>query len=956
MAMISTFARQEVSERGIGVQISGDGNTVVVYAGMSELHLVRKHTRKAEPKTELQLLRVDLRATSLVGRQTALVQLEDWLALDQTVLMRCITGRAGAGKTRLAIELCEYAQQMGWTAGFVQYGQFQEFIKHAAAWRWNTPTLVVIDYASALARDLRRWLEVLARPESQAHGKKLRLLLLERHAERDLGWWADLLRPVSFSDPAPDELVDAREPVSLPSLTAIEDRRALLAEAMRLTAKIARVDPAPAPPSLGVNADFDRRLGNEAINNEPLYLIMAGVEAITTDAPAVLALSRTDLAERAANREIARLARLASAWGFPEQLVVHLAMSVTLQGGCTVEDALQLVSEEREAMSFSQTSPATDVVNRLADALPRASGTDIDAIRPDLIGEAFLLLGMKQLRRFPTVQTEIVERAWRRAGNEVTTTLVRTALDYARGDADHVSLVWLRHLVEKVDNWAVLWGLADALPEQTLALRELAALVEQRIAMAVAEQAKKEANLQPALARVYVRFAKRLSDLGQREPALAAAQEAVNLYRQLATQRLDAFRPDLAGSLNNLAVMLSDLGQRKPALAAAQEVVKLYRELAAQRPDAFWPDLAMSLNNLANRLRDLGQHQPALAAAQGAVKLYRELATQRPDAFRPDLAMSLNNLANKLRDLGQREPALAAAQEAVKLYRELATQRPDAFRPDLAMSLNNLAAMLSDLGQREPALAAAQEAVAIRRELAAQRPDAFRPDLAMSLNNLAVMLSDLGQREPALAAAQEAVNHYRELAAQRPDAFQPHLAGSLYNFANRLSDLSEREPALAAAQEAVAIRRELATQRPDAFRPDLAMSLNNLAGMLRDLGQREPAAAAAQEAVKLYRELAAQRPDAFRPNLAISLALLADCLDALKQAEEALQTNVAAIANLSHAFVQHPVAYRHWMNAMLQQYVQRCERLQRPLDEDLLGPVIGILHLQNQNLEEDSAP
>ncbi len=84
--------------------------------------------------------------------------------------------------------------------------------------------------------------------------------------------------------------------------------------------------------------------------------------------------------------------------------------------------------------------------------------------------------------------------------------------------------------------------------------------------------------------------------------------------------------------------MLSALGRREPALAAAEEAVALYRELAAQRPDAFRPDLARSLNNLGNMLSDLGRREPALAAAEEAVALYRELAAQRPDAFRPDLA------------------------------------------------------------------------------------------------------------------------------------------------------------------------------------------------------------------------------------------------------------------------------------------------------------------------------
>jgi tetratricopeptide (TPR) repeat protein len=747
-------ASQTVGERGIGVQVRGDGNSVIVHAGSAELGLARKHLRQAEPKTELQLFRVDLRATTLVGRDRDLSALKEWLASDRLISVRCITGRAGAGKTRLAIELCEHAEYAGWTAGFAQYEQFPEFLKRAAEWRWKKPTLVVIDYAAALAQGLRTWLEILVRPEAQTSSDKLRLLLLERHAERDLGWWADLMRTVSFSDPAPDELADPPEPVPLPSLNAVEDRRSLLAEAMRLAGQMANIQPIPQPPPPGAHADFDRRLGDDTINNEPLYLMMAGAEAIRSGAPAALALTRTDLAERAASRERQRLNRLALQWGVLDKLVAHLAMCVTLQGGCSAEEALQLTSEERRAMGFPEASPTAELVGRLGEALPMLGGASVDAMRPDLIGEAFLLQGMQQHRNFPAVQTEIIDRAWRRVDGGVATTLIRTAQDYAQGDASHRSVVWLRHVLDQIDDFAALIALAAEIPQRTVALRELAVAAEERINAALPEAVKEETGLRPLLARARSSLAARLSALGRREPALAAAQEAVALYRELAGQRPDAFRPDLATSLSNLANMLSDLGRREPALAAAQEAVAIRRELAGQRPDAFRPDLAGSLNNLARTLIDLGRREPALAAAQEAVAIRRELAGQRPDAFRPDLAGSLNNLAYTLSALGRREPALAAAQEAVAIRRELAGQRPDAFRPDLAGSLNNLANTLSALGRREPALAAAQEASALHRELAGQRPDAFRPDLANSLNNLANMLSDLGRREPALAAAQ----------------------------------------------------------------------------------------------------------------------------------------------------------------------------------------------------------
>ena len=59
-------------------------------------------------------------------------------------------------------------------------------------------------------------------------------------------------------------------------------------------------------------------------------------------------------------------------------------------------------------------------------------------------------------------------------------------------------------------------------------------------------------------------------------------------------------------SLNNLAIRLAGLGRREEALAAIEEAVTIRRELAAARPDAFRPDLAVSLNNLSVRLGEPG--------------------------------------------------------------------------------------------------------------------------------------------------------------------------------------------------------------------------------------------------------------------------------------------------------------------------------------------------------------
>ena len=65
-------------------------------------------------------------------------------------------------------------------------------------------------------------------------------------------------------------------------------------------------------------------------------------------------------------------------------------------------------------------------------------------------------------------------------------------------------------------------------------------------------------------------------------------------------------------SLNNQSILLSELGRREEALAAIEEALTIHRPLA-QAPDAFLPDLASSLNNLADCLSHLRREAEANA-------------------------------------------------------------------------------------------------------------------------------------------------------------------------------------------------------------------------------------------------------------------------------------------------------------------------------------------------------
>ena len=118
-------AVQEATIRGdsnILVQAAGNGIDIRIGPEGNRLELARRHLRNVKVAKELDLLNPFTRAIDLVGRDSFLADLEAWLLGPAPVAVRCLTGRGGSGKTRLALELCARAEAgIGgclWHAGF----------------------------------------------------------------------------------------------------------------------------------------------------------------------------------------------------------------------------------------------------------------------------------------------------------------------------------------------------------------------------------------------------------------------------------------------------------------------------------------------------------------------------------------------------------------------------------------------------------------------------------------------------------------------------------------------------------------------------------------------------------------------------------------------------------------------------------------------------------------------
>ncbi|WP_429297532.1 tetratricopeptide repeat protein [Paraburkholderia atlantica] len=874
---------QEASVTGTGntvVQIVGDCNRVT--AGYPHLTLTRYLARR-QIRQDLDRLSPYTRSTPLLGRETELASLHAFLNAPAPMLARVLVGGGGGGKTRLALELCEQASATGWNAGFVTRTELHRFFaaQNLSDWGWQKPTLIVVDYAAEHAELLGRWLDELTdRVAPPQH--VLRLLLLERSARTDAGWWTTVFASGGWGAANKRALLDPAEPVPILPLAHVEDRLKLL-EAM--------LSQASAGPPIGRHyAAYRDKLMQLEWSGDPLFLMMAAL-AMVQVGPANPELGRTDLADALAGREADRLQQLARARSLDPALVQHLAACVTLAQGMSREDFERFASSEKAAINRSSGGDAAVLADVLHEALPRTNG--ISPVLPDLIGEALIMRTMRH-----NAGASAVLRCHSDFGRTVAASVIRCAQDFA--GYWPAPLQWLEGIIDSLgEDEDALAALADSLPKiDGLVFKDL--------------------NLK----------------LAERLLSLCDEREDTPIHKRATT-------------LNRLAHALAEAGQREPALQATQEALELFRELATQQPDVFRYDLAMSLHTLADSLDQLGQREVALQAAQEALELYLELATQQPDDRPPSeaaggvpnnhsLATQLRSLAISLSDWGQRERALQAAQAAVDVSRELATPGGTFF---LTTSLDTLVDVLSDLGQHEPALRATQEVTDLFRELGT----GFRPDVAWSLRKLAIRFSDLGQRELALQAAQEALELHRELAAQGPDEYWPEVAASLSALAHVFIDLDQRESALKAAQEAVDLARELvAAHGPYAYGYGavLARSLLPLSIMLSDLGQRKPALQAAQEAVDLSRELVAQEPDAFRPVQAGALFLLARLTRDVSGAAEALPFAKEAITTLAPDFLGHPNAHTRLMEATCDEYLQLCESAGVSPDRELMEPLM----------------
>ncbi len=606
---------RSVSTRDLtkSVVVTGDRNNVALTFGDTGIRLPlrrkqfpppdRRRPREGEPPRELDLLLADSGRLPLIGRDDLRAELQAWCDDMADISVYALIGRAGTGKTRLAIEFCRAIDsdptgKGEWIAGFVSPTDLNTVVETLAthSFTWECRTLLVVDYAAQCSEALARWLDRLALTKLDT---RLRFLLLDREAPEAFGWWHDL---TVLAPPSRRYLFHTPRPRQLPDLSDLEERRMLMTEALQAARELRpAASGSTSIPPCGTDVDFDHRLAQAQFGN-PLNLVMAGVIALDRGPQAALALRRLDAARQIARRELRRLADLARSRQIGEDTIRYVVAFNGLAGGLPIADLRKTVADELTA-SHRPTDRLSEIVELLEQEFPPLSGATqqprLATIQPDLIGEAAIVEALTGGPSRETEAVEVIHRAYRLTGAAAAQSLIRIVQDFGYSTEDPSAteserstgrriLGWFLTLAENIDDPEQLIPIVDTLPVQTTILREQAAeLTQQLVAHFVSTTQENDDPLAVIYSAIlFNNLSVRLSDLGRREEALTAAEEAVGHYRALAQAHPDAFGVEQARSLWVFGDLQGDAGKPDRAVGTLAEAIRRLTPTFSRFPEA----------------------------------------------------------------------------------------------------------------------------------------------------------------------------------------------------------------------------------------------------------------------------------------------------------------------------------------------------------------------------------
>jgi len=658
----SLIVKIPITKSGIGYGLIVETRTVIgsasVFAPSDVLTTLVDFPKS--PNHLLQLLNPRFRDNPFVGREVELESLWEWLNQEVPASFKIMVGHGGLGKTRIAyrfLELVEERRPGQWYAGVLPEQRCAEALKSDSLrrWRGHRDTLVIIDDASV-------WAEALAKeviPEirdAKPGGVRLRVLLVDRGADANLGWYQTLLDAANLDAPA----LFPCEPLCLAEL-GLDDRNALFAKALGVVSKFTSESRVDVDPAIAAQYLKMPEMG------DPLMILIAAMRVHERRDLAVPSWKPEDAVNAISRHERHRVRSLADPT-VSMRMLLHMMAYVTLTGPLTREELLEACEEESANIELHSKKSSLDLADLIeAKALPSDDAAfAASPVEPRIVGVSFIKGALSAPHEDPA---GTILRALRRKPFRVA-----------------------RLLTDLKNEW-VVWALDEAVQyPETSCVRRLRA------------EARRDRSLLPELAyNLWVR-SMLLKERRQELEAAKLREEAWELYQSLGeTDDLGLYFAGFAGLLTFRASTAWQSGQNQQALDLILQALALLRraeskyEMAPRRGsfksnheapeyfrqhrgkldmETFNRDFARCLNLQSRVQHALGQRREALESNALAIERFRALLEEPSWEAMEWMARALDWHVAILSELGDFPGCRKASGEATYFYFELSRAFP----------------------------------------------------------------------------------------------------------------------------------------------------------------------------------------------------------------------------------------------------------------------------------------
>ncbi len=385
------------------------------------------------------------------------------------------------------------------------------------------------------------------------------------------------------------------------------------------------------------------------------------------------------------------------------------------------------------------------------------------------------------------------------------------------------------------------------------------------------ERARAEANFQNARQAVDDYFTSvsqsKLLDVPGLQPLRKELLDsALTYYRQFIDRygKDRAVQAELASAYIRVGNITAQIGSRNDALAAFDDAVRVLERLVAEHPEsaAYRDQLASAINLRGNIHRGLAQPAAAEADFRRALALREKLVAENPQSatYQSPLVATWSNLGFVQGVLGRLDEAKVSYETAIALAEQVVAAHPenDRYASVLARTFNELGILERKAGRLQDAENAYRLAIEIREQLVRKYPQDREQaeSLETNYNNLFVALVEKGEIVEAEAAFQQSVNFYQQQVEANPSVFEyrRELANS-YNNLGAVQRMAKRfAEGQASLESSIRLYQELSEQHPGVgeYRTALGMAHYNLGVLHAVAGRADQAADAWTNANETY--------------------------------------------------------------------------------------------------------